>query len=73
MYCRHSHIQYPHRAIHITSHAASIEALSNTPPPPQPQPIKLTLFTDPARPLSYAAAYGSGDLVLAPGESHLIQ
>jgi hypothetical protein len=29
--------------------------------------IQLTITTDPARPLTHAAAYGSGDIVLAPG------
>ncbi|KIY97931.1 hypothetical protein MNEG_10034, partial [Monoraphidium neglectum] len=33
-------------------------------------PIQLIVYTDPARPLSYAAAYGSGDVVVGPGAAN---
>jgi hypothetical protein len=41
--------------------------LSPSPPCPAAQPINLTLHTDPSRPIQYAAALGSGDIVLANG------
>jgi len=37
------------------------------PHPPTKQPIKLTIYSDPSRPLTYASTYGSGDLILGPG------
>ncbi|KAI8467716.1 MAG: hypothetical protein J3K34DRAFT_460251 [Monoraphidium minutum] len=33
-------------------------------------PVQLTVYTDPVRPLTYAATYGSGDIVLGPGAAN---
>lgn len=37
---------------------------------PRKQPVQLTVYADQARPLTYAAAYGSGDVVIAPGAAN---